>query len=773
MIRFGKGGLQYNLQNRLAGGGEGDIFDISTYPNLVAKIYKPGKANRDKELKLVSMLNYPPNKNMLSQIAWPQDVLYDAGQFVGFTMLKMKINEDLNVIYEYGQYAKYPNLSWRDKIGIAKNICAVLDSIHDNGNVCGDLNPKNISVDPVQGLIVFLDTDSYHIRDGAKTYRCDVGIPEYLPAEIQRKMRGGYNLATAPLPTFSQDSDNFALAIHVFQLLMNGIHPFACAILPSHSSVIAPQPADNIEKGEFPFITNISAIRIPIFAPEITILPVKMQKLFQRAFIDGHKTPNVRPKPIDWFEALEELKQNLTNCNKKAGHQYDRGLSSCPWCVVDDNVSTGTRNPMPIRRSPPKQDPIKPPPTSSIASSIIKEICEDLWGVISVIVFVGITIFIIWSECFKEKKESTQPAGEVNTPVAQINPLEGTRWEYVDRDGKKFLMTYGKEEMLFTCVNRYNVSVMPQSRWKYTLNDNALTIINEDSDERYVEKYNYSGAFIKSISNPSMVYTQVTSSTSAQTPPNGGNIGSVRQNPTDDAKRYFNLGNDYFDKKDYDRAIVNYTEAIRLDPKYTIAYNDRGAAYSNKNDYNRAIADYTEAIRLDPKLALPYKNRGNAYYYKKDYDRAIADYTEAIRLNPKDAMQYVSMGNAYFDKKDYDRAIADYTEAIRLNPNYAAAYNNRGNAYVNKKDYDRAIADYTNAIRLDPKTPTRYNNRGNAYYNKKDYDRAIADYTEAIRLDPNYAQAYKNRGDAYKLNGDNTRAKADYAQAKRLDPNLK
>ena len=66
-----------------------------------------------------------------------------------------------------------------------------------------------------------------------------------------------------------------------------------------------------------------------------------------------------------------------------------------------------------------------------------------------------------------------------------------------------------------------------------------------------------------------------------------------------------------------------------------IAYYSRGLAYYDKGDDDRAIDEYNEAIRLDPKYAQAYFNRGNAYYQKGDDDRAIADYSEAIRLDPK------------------------------------------------------------------------------------------------------------------------------------------
>src|SRR5262245_39755134 len=65
------------------------------------------------------------------------------------------------------------------------------------------------------------------------------------------------------------------------------------------------------------------------------------------------------------------------------------------------------------------------------------------------------------------------------------------------------------------------------------------------------------------------------------------------------------------------------------------AYAARGAAYWGKGDFDRAIADCDEAIRLAPKYAWAYHTRGNAYRMKGDFDRAIADASEAIRLDPK------------------------------------------------------------------------------------------------------------------------------------------
>ena len=84
----------------------------------------------------------------------------------------------------------------------------------------------------------------------------------------------------------------------------------------------------------------------------------------------------------------------------------------------------------------------------------------------------------------------------------------------------------------------------------------------------------------------------------------------------------------------YDQAVDNLTKQIRSDPRAAL-FTYRGNIRSARQEYDLAIADYTEAIRLDPESASAYYNRGNSWYDKHNNDQAISDHTEAIRLDPK------------------------------------------------------------------------------------------------------------------------------------------
>ena len=179
-------------------------------------------------------------------------------------------------------------------------------------------------------------------------------------------------------------------------------------------------------------------------------------------------------------------------------------------------------------------------------------------------------------------------------------------------------------------------------------------------------------------------------------------------------------------------------------PKNARDYQLRSRAFTRKGEYDKALTDADNALRLDPEFAEAYFSRGTAHLRQRNYDKAIIDYDHGIQLSPRDARAYVNRGMAHFQKRDYDKAVADNDQAIQLNPKLAAAYMNRGVAYIRKLDYDRAVADYDHAIQLKPREAASYVNRGTAYLKKLDYEKAIADYEYAIQYNPWSPAVYKN-----------------------------
>jgi tetratricopeptide (TPR) repeat protein len=245
---------------------------------------------------------------------------------------------------------------------------------------------------------------------------------------------------------------------------------------------------------------------------------------------------------------------------------------------------------------------------------------------------------------------------------------------------------------------------------------------------------------------------------------------ALRKDPRS-AAAYVNRGLAYFKKGMDDQAIADYTAALRLDPNNAIAYTNRGGAYVNKGMDDQAIADCTAALRINPNLSMAYANRGGAYAGKRMDAQAIVDCTTALRLDPNNAIAYTNRSSVYDAKKMYDQALEDCNAALMIDPGFAAAYINRGIAYAGKKMYDRAITDYDAALGITPNDAEVYFNRGGAYRNKGMYDQAIADYSAALRIDPNFAAAYGNRAATYGMKGNYGQALADYSAALRINPN--
>jgi tetratricopeptide (TPR) repeat protein len=183
---------------------------------------------------------------------------------------------------------------------------------------------------------------------------------------------------------------------------------------------------------------------------------------------------------------------------------------------------------------------------------------------------------------------------------------------------------------------------------------------------------------------------------------------------------------------------------------------------SNSTDPDEQVDLYTKAIKHNPNFAIAFNNRAIARKAKGDLDSALLDCNEAIRLNPDDADSFYNRGNVRADIGDLDGALQDYNEAIRLNPDYAKAFCNRGIAREAKGDLKGALQDYNKAIRLKPDFAIAFHNRGNARKDKGDLEGALQDYNEAIRLNPDFDAAFYNRAVVWQKTNQINSAISDY-----------
>jgi len=151
-------------------------------------------------------------------------------------------------------------------------------------------------------------------------------------------------------------------------------------------------------------------------------------------------------------------------------------------------------------------------------------------------------------------------------------------------------------------------------------------------------------------------------------------------------------------KGKYEDAINANTEAIRLDPSFATAHNNRGwdcAALVIKDEAfkKEALKNFDKAIKLDPKHALAYGNRGYCYYRLGEYKDAIRDCKTSIRINRKNPLAYLILGHIYLKLEKYKKAIRNYTKAIKVDPRQTRAYRSRDYAYDAIGRNDLSVAD--------------------------------------------------------------------------------
>ena len=100
----------------------------------------------------------------------------------------------------------------------------------------------------------------------------------------------------------------------------------------------------------------------------------------------------------------------------------------------------------------------------------------------------------------------------------------------------------------------------------------------------------------------------------------------------------------------------------------SVAHAVRGASFVRKGDYDRALTDLNEALRLDPKNASVHNAFGVYYNARGDHDRALAALNEAIRLNPRFLYGYKNRGVAHENRGDLNKALSDFRVALSIDP---------------------------------------------------------------------------------------------------------
>ena len=103
----------------------------------------------------------------------------------------------------------------------------------------------------------------------------------------------------------------------------------------------------------------------------------------------------------------------------------------------------------------------------------------------------------------------------------------------------------------------------------------------------------------------------------------------------DSVKAYVDKGIAHCEAGQYDQALKEFNQALKLKPNDAALYDLRGVALRGKGQDDQALQDFNQALQLDPKYARAYRNRSMVYYDKSDFAKAQADLEKAQSLGYK------------------------------------------------------------------------------------------------------------------------------------------
>jgi len=290
---------------------------------------------------------------------------------------------------------------------------------------------------------------------------------------------------------------------------------------------------------------------------------------------------------------------------------------------------------------------------------------------------------------------------------------------------------------------------------------------------------------------------------------NAKNNNFVNEKKLSDWEEYYFRGNEKYEAEDYERAIEDFTESIKLKPDAK-AYYKRGRAKEMIDDYQGSKYDLIRSIELHPNQWEVYYHLGRLqFYFLNDHYGALAslekyfdqttwssDYYDmwasrmmAGALYNKDiypkALKYINyvMNDTEFETviddefknqfyglrgqlnlalSNFDAAKEDLEKAAELNPKSAYNIEILGDTYAKEKNYEKAIEFYNKALKIDPAKYSIYEYRAYAHEALEDYFAALLDMNEAIKHNPDYGLLYFKRGEYTLKMGDQDKACADW-----------
>ncbi len=209
-----------------------------------------------------------------------------------------------------------------------------------------------------------------------------------------------------------------------------------------------------------------------------------------------------------------------------------------------------------------------------------------------------------------------------------------------------------------------------------------------------------------------------------------------------EALAHFHLGTIYASGGDYLRAVGEYREAARLEPKESTFLRALGYACKDIGDYQHALEALQAAVALNPN-AEAYMMLGAILHLQEQDESAKKAFEASLRLDPKNTQARLMLGDVYLTTSEFEKAREAYAVAEREQPGNIHAELGLASIYVMNPDtYGKAEERLQAILQRDPKNLEAHYQLGQLYAKMHRAVSAIAQLRSTVELNPNLASAH-------------------------------
>ncbi|HLG95036.1 MAG TPA: tetratricopeptide repeat protein [Bryobacteraceae bacterium] len=716
-------GSRYRIEKLLGEGGMGAVYkayDSELGRTVALKLVKKDLASSrqimqrfKQELLLASRISH---KNILR--------IHDLGEVDGIKFITMAFVEGTDLA---GLIEKDGGLSLERALKFAKQLCSALDAAHSEGVVHRDLKPQNILIDQSDqlfvsdfGLAKSLEPDMTAMTQAGQV----LGTPRYMsPEQVEAKeidQRSDlyslglifYEMFTAELPFRAEST---------FQLMYKHVNEppkdprTICAGLPEYIAnvimkCLEKDPAKRYQSAQEILADLEAQSAAPVSAPA------------------GSRTISIQvrkpSRPAWWIGAgavvvLAALAFSIPGVRHRI-FPAPAGAGNPAQATIQHYMAV-----LPFRVNGDEQD------AKYIADGVVDSLSAKLAGLKNVYV---------------------APSNAVTSAAKQADPQKLARTLGVKLLLRGTVTTGAKDAIAITV----------------TLDDTAnkgQNLLHQD----------FTGVRQDLLTLEDQIFNKLVS-TLAIKESNEEMVRSTAR-PTENIGAYElylkgrNVWRSAQNPKDLDNAISLFNQAIKVDPRFALAYAGLADAERRMWDQTkdavwtqRALGAAQQAQSLNDNLPEVHFTLGSIYTATGRTAEAVAELQRALQLAPNSDESLRRLGTAYLNANQPQEAIAAYTKATEVNPYLWTNFNQLGVGYFRLGQNDRALQEFKRVSELAPDRSEGWANTGAVYYQQGKWNECIPMFQKAIQLQPN-ATSFYNLGTTYLYLGRYTEAAQAFAQA--------